>query len=92
MLLWVWTLGLAFGGFTLWPSKSRGHGSSWPQVWTSGLAFGGFTLCPAEGSTYYILLAIYFQLISLDSQQSLATQSHGLSTWMAINSVKRPLE
>jgi hypothetical protein len=26
----------------------------------------------------------YFQLISLDSQQSLATQSHGLSTWTTI--------
>jgi hypothetical protein len=26
----------------------------------------------------------YFQLISLDSQQNLATQSHGLSTWTAI--------
>jgi hypothetical protein len=51
-------------------------------IWTLGLAFGGFTLCVAEGSTYYILLAI-FQLISLDSQQSLATQSHGLSTWTA---------
>jgi hypothetical protein len=26
----------------------------------------------------------YFQPISLDSQQSLAIQSHGLSSWMAI--------
>jgi hypothetical protein len=47
--------GLAFGGFIQWLSKSRGHGSSWPK----DLDFGGFTLCPAEGSTYYILLAIF---------------------------------
>jgi hypothetical protein len=53
------------------------------RVWTLGLAFGGFTLCPAEGSKYYILLD-YFQPISLDSQQSLATQSHNLSTSMVI--------
>jgi hypothetical protein len=46
----VWTLSLAFGGFTLWPSKSRGHESSWPHVWTLGLAIEGYTLCPAEGS------------------------------------------
>jgi hypothetical protein len=57
-------------------------------VWTLGLTFGGFTLCPAKDTTYYILLAIYFQPISLDSQQSSATQSHGLSTWTA----KRLLE
>jgi hypothetical protein len=31
-----------------------------------------------------ILLAMYFQPISLDSQQSLATQSNGLSSWTAI--------
>jgi hypothetical protein len=32
---------IAFGGFTLWPSKSRGWRSSWPKVWTLSLAFGG---------------------------------------------------
>jgi hypothetical protein len=30
--------------------------------------FGGFNLCPAEGSSSYIVLAMYFQPISLDSQ------------------------
>jgi hypothetical protein len=58
MLLWVWSSGLAFGGFTLWLSELRGRGSSWPKVWTLDLAFGGFTLCLAKDSTYYILLAI----------------------------------
>jgi hypothetical protein len=58
----------------------RGRGSSWPKVWTLGLTFGGFTLYPAEDSNSYILLTMYFQPISLDSQQSLAIQSHGLST------------
>jgi hypothetical protein len=40
----LWTLGLAFGGFTLWPSKLRGRGSSWPNVWTWAL--------PLEASHY----------------------------------------
>jgi hypothetical protein len=53
-------------------------------LWTLGLAFENFTLCPTKGSNSYILLAIYFQPISLDSQQSLAIQSHGLSTWTAM--------
>jgi hypothetical protein len=35
----------------LWEFMAKG--------WTLDLAFGGFTLCPAEGSTYYILLAIF---------------------------------
>jgi hypothetical protein len=47
---------------------------------TLGWAFGGFTLRPAEGSNSYILLPI----ISLDPQQSLAIQPHGLLTWTAI--------
>jgi hypothetical protein len=38
----------------------------------------GFDFGPDKGSTYYILLAMYFQPISL------ATQSHGLSTWTTI--------
>jgi hypothetical protein len=80
----LWTLGLGFGGFTLWPSKLEGRGSSWPKVWNLGLAFGGFTLCPTEGYNSYILLAIYFQPISLESPQTLAIQSHGLSIWTAI--------
>jgi hypothetical protein len=32
----LWTLGLAFGSFTLWPSKSRGHG----QFMAKGFDFG----------------------------------------------------
>jgi hypothetical protein len=60
-------------------------------LWTLDLTFGGFTiLCLGEGSNSYILLAMYFQPICLDSQQSLAIQSHSLSTWTAI-SVKYPL-
>ena len=53
-------------------------------VWTLGSAFGSFTLCPAKGSNSHIWSAMYFQPISLDSQQSLAIQSHGLSTRKAI--------
>jgi hypothetical protein len=49
-----------------------------------GFAFESFTLCPTEGSDSYILLAMYLQPISLDSQQRLAIQSHGFSTWTAI--------
>jgi hypothetical protein len=55
---WHAPLSLDFAGFTLWLSKSRGRGSSWPKVWTLRLAFEGFTLCLAEGYAYYILLAI----------------------------------
>ena len=58
-MVWVWTLGLDFGGFTLRPSKSRGCGNSWIEDWTLGLAFGGFTLCPTKGSNIYILLPIF---------------------------------
>jgi hypothetical protein len=54
-----WTLGLAIGGFTLWPSKSRGCGSSWPKVWTLGLTFGGSTLCSPKGSNSFISLVIF---------------------------------
>jgi hypothetical protein len=43
------------------------------------LAFGGFTLCLAEGSAYYILLAIFSVHFF-----GLSTKSHGLSTWTAI--------
>jgi hypothetical protein len=81
--LWVGTLGLAFGGFTLWLSKLRGHGIHGKRL-DFGLGLGGFTLCLAEGSDHFILLVGYFRPISLDSQQSLATQSHGLSTLTAI--------
>jgi hypothetical protein len=52
-------------------------------VRTLDLAFGGCTLCSAEGSNCYIFFS-FFQPISLDSQQSLATPSHNLSTSMAI--------
>ena len=51
------SMGLTFEGFTVWPPKSRGGGSSWPEVWTMGFAFGGFTLCPSESSNSCILLA-----------------------------------
>jgi hypothetical protein len=61
------------------------------EFMAKGLDFGGLTLCPAEGSNSYILLAIYFQPISLGSQQSMATQFYGLSTWTAGHSVKWPL-
>ena len=76
----LWTLGLVFGGFTLWPSKLRGHGTSWSKVWTLGL-----TLHTMLGLRLQFLYFIgYFQPISLNSQQSLVIQSHGLLTWTAI--------
>jgi hypothetical protein len=42
------------------------------------------TICLTGGSNSYIILAMHFQPISLKSQQSLAIQSHGLSTWTTI--------
>jgi hypothetical protein len=59
-----WTLGLAFGGFTIWPSKSRGSRSSWPKVWTLGFRFWRLhTLCPAVGSNSYIIRVIFSPFI-----------------------------
>ena len=56
-----------------------------------GCSFGfGLWAWPLEASHYarprlqFLYFIDYFQPISLDSQQSLATQSHGLSTWTAI--------
>jgi hypothetical protein len=46
-------------------------------LWTLGWAFGSFTL-------YSILWKLHTILNSLDSQQSLTIQSHGLSTWTAV--------
>jgi hypothetical protein len=51
---WDAPLGSDFGGFTLWPSKSRDYEVSWPKVWTLGLAFGDFTLCSTKDSNSYI--------------------------------------
>jgi hypothetical protein len=62
---WHAPLGLDFGldlwrlHTSVWPSKLRGRGSSWPKIWTLGLTFGGFTLRVAKSFTYYILLAIF---------------------------------
>jgi hypothetical protein len=52
-----------------------------------GLGFGLrlWRLHTMPGRRLHLLYFIgYFQPISLDSQHSLATQSHGLSTWTAI--------
>jgi hypothetical protein len=71
-----------------WPLNWRGYfaqGIKWHAP--LGLNFGAW---PLEASHYAWpkapLTVFYwlFQLISLNSQQTLATQSHGLSTWTAI--------
>jgi hypothetical protein len=83
MLLWVWTLGLALGPVhTLAVQVER----PW-EFMAKGLDFalGLWRLHTMPSWRLRLLYFIgYFQLISLDSQQSLATQSHGLSTWTAI--------
>jgi hypothetical protein len=50
---------MAFQVERLWEFMARGLDFD--------LAFGDFILCPAEDSTSYLVLAMYFQLISLDS-------------------------
>jgi hypothetical protein len=75
-----------------WPLEASQYGHpSREAVGVHGQRFGFWTwpleashCALAKDTTYYILLAMYFQPISLDSQQSLATQSHGLSTSTAI--------
>jgi len=57
------------------------------EFMAKGLDFGLglWRLHTLPGRRLHLLYFIgYFQLISLDSQQSLATQSHGLSTWTTI--------
>jgi hypothetical protein len=66
--------------------------SSWPKVWTLDLSCGGFTLCLAKGSNSYSSMTMYFQPISLHSQQSSATHSHGLSTSTAAIVQSGPLQ
>ena len=51
----LWTLGLSFGGFTLWPSKPRRCGNSWLKVWPLEAS----NLCPPEGSASHISLSIF---------------------------------
>jgi hypothetical protein len=77
--LWAWSLEVSHYDR---PSRETVvvHGQRFQIL---SLAFENFTLCPAKGSNSYILLASYFQPISLECQQSLAIQSHGLSTWTA---------
>ena len=74
----LWILGLTFGGFTLWLSKSRGCESS-----DFGCGFWKLHTMPDRRLRFLYFIS-YSQPISLDSQQSLAIQSHDLSTSMAI--------
>jgi hypothetical protein len=57
------------------------------EFMTKGLDFGlgRWRVHTAPNQRPQLLYFIdYFQPVSLDSQQSVATQSHSLSTWMAI--------
>jgi hypothetical protein len=74
-----WTLGLAFGGFTLWPSKSRGCGSSWPKVWTLGLGFRRLHIVPGQRLPLLYFIGYLF-----------STHFFGLSTKFG-HSIPRPL-
>jgi hypothetical protein len=70
------------GLFWIW-NKMRCSGEMiW--VWTLDLTFKSFTLCPAKGFNTCVLLTTLFQPNSLNSRQTLAIQSHGLSTWTTI--------
>jgi hypothetical protein len=84
---WHAPLSLDFG-LGLWRLHSLAVQVERPwEFMAKGLDFG-LELCGLHtmpGRRLHLLYFIgYFQLISLDSQQSLATQSHGLSIWMAI--------
>jgi hypothetical protein len=71
-----------------WPLDLRGYfeqGIKWHAPLSLDFGLGLWRLHTMPGRRLHFLYFIgYFRLISLDSQQSLATQSHGLSTWTAI--------
>jgi hypothetical protein len=71
-----------------WPLDWRGYfeqGTKWHAPLGLDFGLGLWRLHTMPGQRLDVLYFIgYFQLISLDSQQSLATQSHGLSIWTAI--------
>jgi hypothetical protein len=84
---WDAPLGLDFG-LSLWRLHTMAVQVERPwEFMAKGLDFGlGLWRLHTMPSQRLRLLYFigYFQLISLDSRQSLASQSHGLSTWMAI--------
>jgi hypothetical protein len=71
-----------------WPWDWRGYfeqGLKWHAPLSLDFGLGLWRLHTMPKWRLCLLYFIgYFQLISSDSQQSLATQSHGLSTWTAI--------
>jgi hypothetical protein len=77
-----------------WPLDSRGYFEQrikWHAALSLDFGLGLWRLHTMPGRRLHLLYFIgYFKLISLNSQQSLATQSHGLSTWTAGHSVNRP--
>jgi hypothetical protein len=86
-IMWDTPLGLDFG-LGLWRLHTMAIQVKRPwEFMAKGMDFG-LGLCMLHtmlGRRLHLLCFInYFQPISLDSQQSLTTQSHGLSTWMAI--------
>jgi hypothetical protein len=95
-LIWAWfeqgikwdaPLGLDLG-LGLWRLHTMAIQVERPwEFMAKGLNFGLglWKLHTLHGCRIHFLYFIgYFQLISLDSQQSLASQSHGLLTWTAI--------
>jgi hypothetical protein len=81
-------VGCSFGfGLWDWPLEASHYGHpSREAVGVHDQRFGLWAW-PLEASHYgftYLYFIGYFQLIAMDYQQSLATQSHGLSTWTTI--------
>jgi hypothetical protein len=71
-----------------WPLDWRGYfeqGIRWHAPLSLGFGLGLWRLHTMPSWRLRLLYFIdYIQLVSSDSQQNLATQSHGLSTWTAI--------
>jgi hypothetical protein len=80
-------VGCSFGfGLWAWPLEASHYGRpSWEAVGVHDQRFGLWRLHTMPGRMLQLLyFSGYFQPISLDSQQSLATQSHGLLTSTSI--------
>jgi len=84
--VWDWTLDLAFGGFTIWLSKSSGRKGSWPKGLDFGLGLWRLHTMPDRRLKFLFFISTYFVELSTKFD-------HSIPRPLDLNnhSVKRPL-